>query len=122
MDCVFGSRFIEGGVVTDYPKIKLLLNRLFNFVLRVSVDRKLNDFTNAFKAYRRVVIDDCRPFSSEHFSLTIEIPLKAIKKGFKYSVVPITWMQRKYGYSKLGIMKNAPSYFKILRLFLTDKL
>lgn len=122
VDCVFGSRFIKGGSAKSYPPAKLVCNRIFNSLLRLFVDRKLNDFTNAFKAYRRVVIEDCKPFTSENFSLTVEIPLKALKRGYTYSIVPISWTQRKHGFSKLSILKNTPSYFRIFRLYLTNKL
>ena len=79
-DCVFGSRFVKGGGAIDYPLVKLALNRLANFFIRILFGIQLNDTTNAFKAYRRSVIDGCRPFLSAHFNLTIEIPLKAIVK------------------------------------------
>ena len=80
-DCAFGSRFVKGGKVIDYPRVKLLVNRLANFFVRVGFNIPLNDTTNAFKAYRRTVIDGCRPFLAPHFNLTVEIPLKAIVRG-----------------------------------------
>ena len=81
-DCAFGSRFIKGGGVIDYPRVKLFVNRLANLFIRMLFHIPLNDTTNAFKAYRRTVIDGCRPFLSPHFNLTVEIPLKAIVRGF----------------------------------------
>jgi hypothetical protein len=83
-DCVFGSRFIKGGEVVDYPRVKLFVNRLANFLVRIGFAIPLNDTTNAFKAYRRTVIDGCRPFLSPHFNLTVELPLKAIVRGYSY--------------------------------------
>lgn len=122
VDCVFGSRFIKGSQVHNYPVVKLLFNRAFNSILRLLTAQKFNDFTNAFKAYRRVVIEECQPFISENFSLTVEIPLKALSKGFSYSVIPIRWTQRKYGFSKLNLIKNTPSYLRVVKLFITRKL
>ena len=84
-ECVFGSRFVKGGEVIDYPKIKLLVNRLANFFVRIGFNIPLNDTTNAFKAYRRTVIEGCRPFLAPHFNLTVEIPLKAIVRGFSWT-------------------------------------
>src|SRR5262245_28682373 len=81
-ECVFGSRFVAGGGVIDYPWVKLRLNRLVNFAIRVLFGISLNDTTNAFKAYRRTVIDGCRPLLAPHFNLTVEMPLKAITRGF----------------------------------------
>lgn len=112
-DCVFGSRFIKGGRVIDYPRLKLLVNRLANFLVKVGFNLPLNDTTNAFKAYRRTVIDGCRPLIAPHFNLTVEIPLKAIVRGFSYTIVPIVWRNRKYGVAKLKIKEMGSRYFFI---------
>jgi dolichol-phosphate mannosyltransferase len=112
-DCAFGSRFIKGGEVSDYPRVKLMVNRLANFLVRVGFAIPLNDTTNAFKAYRRTVIDGCRPFLAPHFNLTVEIPLKAIVRGFTFKVIPISWRNRKYGVPKLKIKEMGSRYFFI---------
>ena len=112
-DAVFGSRFIRGGGVIDYPAHKLFINRLANLFLRVLFNVPLNDFTNAFKAYRAKVIEGCRPFLSPHFNLTIEIPLKAIVRGYSWTVVPITWRNRRSGISKLKIREMGSRYLFI---------
>jgi dolichol-phosphate mannosyltransferase len=112
-DCVFGSRFVKGGGTIDYPYLKLKVNRLANFFLRVLFRIHLNDTTNAFKAYRRTVIDGCRPFLSPHFNLTIEIPLKAIVRGYSWKVVPITWRNRRSGVAKLKIKEMGSRYLFI---------
>ena len=112
-DCVFGSRFIKGGGVIDYPWFKLRINRLANFFIRLLFHIKLNDTTNAFKAYRRSVIEGCRPFLSPHFNLTVELPLKAIVRGFNWSVIPITWRNRRTGQAKLKIKEMGSRYLFI---------
>jgi len=112
-DCVFGSRFIKGGRTFDYPRMKLLMNRLFNFFIRVIFKLSLNDTTNAFKAYRRHVIDGCRPLIAPHFNLTVELPLKAIVRGYTWTVVPITWRNRRTGEAKLKIKEMGSRYFFI---------
>lgn len=112
-DCVFGSRFIKGGEVIDYPRVKLFVNRLANFLVRIGFNIALNDTTNAFKAYRRTVIEGCRPFLAPHFNLTVELPLKAIVRGYTWTVTPITWRNRKYGVPKLKISEMGSRYFFI---------
>ena len=112
-DAVFGSRFVRGGGVIDYPQHKLFLNRLANLFLRIIFNVPLNDFTNAFKAYRRKVIEGCRPFLSPHFNLTIEIPLKTIVRGYTWTVMPITWRNRRSGVSKLKIREMGSRYLFI---------
>jgi dolichol-phosphate mannosyltransferase len=112
-DCVFGSRFMKGGGVIDYPHIKLAVNRLANFFLRVLFRIKLNDTTNAFKAYRRKVIDGCRPLIAPHFNLTVELPLKAIVRGYSWTVIPVTWRNRRHGVAKLKINEMGSRYLFI---------
>jgi len=112
-DCVFGSRFIKGGGTIDYPLVKLILNRAANFFIKIIFGIKLNDTTNAFKAYRREVIDGCRPLISPHFNLTVELPLKAIVRGFSWTVLPITWRNRRTGVAKLKIKEMGSRYFFI---------
>jgi dolichol-phosphate mannosyltransferase len=112
-DCAFGSRFMPGGTVVDYPKVKLRVNRLANFLVRVGFNIPLNDITNAFKAYRRTVIDGCRPFLAPHFNLTVEIPLKAIVRGYTFETTPISWRNRRFGVAKLKIKEMGSRYFFI---------
>ncbi len=112
-DCVFGSRFMKGGGVIDYPRLKLLMNRLANFFLRVLFNIKLNDTTNAFKAYRKTVIDGCRPLIAPHFNLTVELPLKAIVRGYSWTVMPITWRNRRHGEAKLKLKEMGSRYLFI---------
>jgi dolichol-phosphate mannosyltransferase len=112
-DAVFGSRFVRGGGVVDYPQHKLVLNRLANLFLRIIFHVPLNDFTNAFKAYRRKAIEGCQPFLSPHFNLTIEIPLKTIVRGYSWTVIPITWRNRRSGVSKLKIREMGSRYLFI---------
>jgi dolichol-phosphate mannosyltransferase len=112
-DCVFGSRFVKGGGVIDYPWFKLQINRLANTFLRLLFNISLNDTTNAFKAYRRTVIDGCQPLISPHFNLTVEIPLKAIVRGYSWTVIPITWRNRRTGKAKLNIKEMGSRYLFI---------
>jgi dolichol-phosphate mannosyltransferase len=112
-ECVFGSRFLRKGDVTDYPGVKLFVNRMANLFIRVMFNIPLNDTTNAFKAYRRTVIDGCRPLMAPHFNLTVELPLKAIVRGYTWAVIPISWRNRKHGVAKLKIKEMGSRYFFI---------
>lgn len=112
-DCVFGSRFMRGGGVIDYPWLKLQLNRLANRFIQVLFAIRLNDTINAFKAYRRRVIEGCYPILAPHFNLTVELPLKAIVRGFSWTVVPITWRNRRTGTAKLKIKEMGSRYLFI---------
>lgn len=113
-DCVFGSRFVKGGKVLDYPTLKYVLNRTANKFIQLIFRIRLNDTTNAFKAYRKEVIEGCNPFLSPHFNLTVELPLKAIIRGFSWTVVPISWKNRKSGTAKFKIKEMGSRYIFII--------
>ena len=121
VDCVFGSRFIEGGKVIDYPLPKLILNRIANHWIRLLFRLGYNDVTNAFKLYRRHVIEGVQPILSHHFNLTVELPLKAIIRGYSYSIVPNHWANRKAGESKLKIQEMGSRYLFIVLYCLMEK-
>jgi dolichol-phosphate mannosyltransferase len=112
-DCVFGSRFLKGGGVIDYPKPKLLVNRIANGFLRFLFRTKLNDTTNAFKAYRKTAIEGCRPLIAPHFNITVELPLKAIVRGYSWTTIPITWRNRRTGMAKLKMTEMGSRYLFI---------
>jgi len=112
-DCVFGSRFMKGGGVIDYPPMKMFINRCANLFISLLFQHGLNDTTNAFKAYRKAAIDGMRPIISAHFNVTVELPLKAIVRGFGYTVIPITWRNRLTGVAKLKIKEMGSRYLFI---------
>jgi len=120
-DCVFGSRWIKGGLVVDYPPLKKWMNRLANRIVQVTFRLKYNDCTNAFKLYKRETIEGLKPFMSPHFNLTLELPLKAIVRGYSYTVLPNSWMNRKHGESKLKIKEMGSRYFFIMMYCLIEK-
>lgn len=122
-ECAFGSRFLPGSEVIDYPKFKLYMNRIVNWGIRVLFRHGYNDTTNAFKAYRREVIDNVSPLLSQHFNLTVELPLKAVVRGYRYGIVPISWTNRKQGVSKLRLNEMGSRYlFIVLHVFLEHHL
>lgn len=112
-DCAFGSRFMKGSTLSDYPRFKLAINRLANLFLQILFRLRLNDVTNAFKAYRKTTIDGCRPLISPHFNLTVELPLKAIVRGYSWKVIPISWRNRRHGVSKLKLQEMGSRYLFI---------
>jgi dolichol-phosphate mannosyltransferase len=120
-DCVFGSRFIRGGKTYDYPMLKLMINRLANTIVQVALGLRYNDATNAFKLYRKETVQGLKPFLAHHFNLTLELPLKAIVRGYSYAVVPNSWTNRKTGISKLKIREMGSRYFFILLYCLIEK-
>ena len=120
-DCAFGSRFTRHARVVEYPLPKLILNRVANAAVALLFGIRYNDVTNAFKCYRRDVIDGLRPILSHHFNITVELPLKAIVRGYSWTVVPTNWYNRKHGVSKLKIKEMGSRYLFIVLYALIEK-
>jgi dolichol-phosphate mannosyltransferase len=121
-DCVFGTRFRRGGRVVDYPWIKRILNRAANTFIQGLFFLRYNDTTNAFKLYRRSVIAGIQPLLACHFNLTVEMPLKAIVRGYRYAVVPNSWVNRTHGVSKFRIREMGSRYLFIIFYCYIEKL
>ena len=121
-DMVFGSRWMKGAKVVDYPKKKLWLNRLVNNCIRFMFFFKYNDVTNGFKLFSKATIDGLKPFISGQFSFALELPLKAIVRGYSYEVVPNNWYNREVGESNLKIGKMMKRYLFVLLNCLNERL
>jgi dolichol-phosphate mannosyltransferase len=120
-DCVFGDRWCKEGTVINYPRNKKILNRIANHLVAFLAGIKYTDCTNAFKLYKKETIQGLKPFLSPHFNLTLELPLKAIVRGYSYIVLPNSWKNRKTGISKLKIKEMGSRYFFILLYCLIEK-
>lgn len=114
-DCVFGSRFIKGGQVKNYPFVKYFLNRIFNNWVKIKTGINYNDFTNIFKLYHRRSVEVIFPLDSTRFSIGLEMSLKAFKRGLSIAIIPISWKQRKAGVSKLKLSENFKLYMSTLQ-------
>ena len=110
IDAVFGSRFIKGSKINYYPKKKLILNRIFNLATKLLFVSDYNDFTNAFKIYRRDALLKTFPLVSESFNIFLELPLKIISRKMKYKIIPISWTTRIKGDSKFDIKELQSKY------------
>jgi len=122
LDAVLGSRFISGSKIIDYPKKKLMLNRLFNKLTQIIFLSDYNDFTNAFKIYRRETLLKLYPIVSENFNVFLEIPLKLIYRGYSYKIIPISWKNRKFGTAKFKIKELGSKYFFTLIYCFLEKI
>jgi dolichol-phosphate mannosyltransferase len=121
VDCVFGTRFSRGGRTHGYPRPKLIVNRVANALIRIAFGLRYDDVTNAFKLYGREAVEGMKPFLSHHFNLTVEMPLKAIVRGYSYAVVPNSWLNRKEGTSKFAIKEMGSRYAFIVLYCLHER-
>jgi dolichol-phosphate mannosyltransferase len=113
-DCVFGSRFIRGSVVNNYPRLKLIVNRVVNRVIQFLFRCPFNDLSNAFKAYRVHVLRQLGALQACHFNLTIELSLSALNRGYRIAQIPIQWQGRTWGSSKLKLREMGRRYLATL--------
>lgn len=122
IDAVFGSRFIKGSKVINYPKKKLILNRIFNIITKLLFLSEYADFTNAFKIYKKSALLKTFPLVSESFNIFLELPLKIISRKMKYKIIPISWTNRKEGASKFDIKELRAKYLFTLIYCLLEKI
>jgi len=119
VDAIFGSRFIKGSNVSDYPIKKLFLNRIFNYITKFIFLSDYNDFTNAFKIYKKDSLIKTMPLISEDFNIFLEIPLKIISRKMNYKIVPISWKNRKEEKAKFNLKELKSKYlFTLIYCFL----
>ena len=119
LDAVLGSRFLKNSKITNYPILKMVLNRIFNYIVKIIFLSNYNDFTNAFKIYKKKTLKELMPIVSDHFNVFLELPLKIIIRKYKYKIIPISWKGRKIGVSKFKISELGSMYiFTLLYCFI----
>ena len=122
LDAVLGSRFLKNSRVTNYPILKMVLNRIFNYIVKIIFLSNYNDFTNAFKIYKKKTLKELMPIVSDHFNVFLELPLKIIIRKYKYKIIPISWKGRKIGVSKFKISELGSMYIFTLLYCLIEKI
>jgi len=122
LEAVFGSRFIKLSKVTNYPKFKLFINRLANNIIKLIFLSKYNDFTNAFKIYKKSTLQKLQPLVSENFNIFLELPLKIDSRKLKYKIIPISWQGRSLGKSKFEIKEIGSKYIFTMLYCLLEKI
>ena len=122
LDAVFGSRFLKNSKIIGYPKFKLILNRIFNYFVSLIYVNKYNDFTNAFKIYKKSTLLKLYPLVSENFNIFLELPLKIECRNFKYEIIPINWDGRKIGKSKFNLKELGSKYIFTMLYCLLEKI
>lgn len=122
-EAILGSRFLKESKVIDYPIQKLILNRIFNFFVSLIFWNKYNDYTNAFKIYKKTALLEIMPLISESFNIFLEIPLKIISRNYSYKIIPINWTGRKKGETKFKIKELRAKYlFTLIYCFIEKSL
>lgn len=112
-DIVLGTRWIDGGSVVGYPPLKMLFSKGFSFACRTVLRVKARDCSNAFRLYRRRVVEKL-DISSSGFEISAEILVKAYRAGYSVAEVPVSWHGRSRGSSKLRYVKVGPKFIGFL--------
>ena len=99
-----------------------MLNRIANNVIKILFLSNYNDFTNAFKIYKKKFFLKLFPIVSENFNIFLELPLKIITRKLNYKIIPINWYGRKIGESKFKIKEIGSKYVYILLYCLIVKI
>ena len=111
--CIFGSRFSHGVQVLNYPRLKLVANRLGNAIASISVGSSNRDLTNGFKLFPRDVLLNLAP-KRDDFSITLELSLGAILSGVQIITLPNKWAERESGESSFRIWSLFWPYFSLI--------
>lgn len=111
-DLVCGSRYMKGGSHSGGPLLKGLISKYGCLSLRLFSGIPTHDATNAFKCFRRSILNKIIIESKEGFELPLELCVKAYKNGFKISEVPTNWKDRVRGNSKFKLWSNLKYYLK----------
>ncbi len=103
-DLVIGSRYIEGVNVVNWPMRRLLLSYFANLYTRVITGMPVRDATGGFKCFRRKVLEsiDLDAIHSNGYAFQIEMNFKTWHKGFKVHEIPIVFVDRRIGSSKMS--------------------
>ncbi|MDD5594663.1 MAG: glycosyltransferase [Candidatus Omnitrophica bacterium] len=111
-DVVSGSRYIKGGARIGGSRLKGFLSSSAGWSLCYLLGIPTHDIANAFKMYRKKVIDSIK-IESKGFEISMELPLKAYYLGFKIAEVPTVWQERKRGKSNFKMFQLTPVYAKL---------
>ncbi|CAN5705031.1 polyprenol monophosphomannose synthase [soil metagenome] len=103
-DLVIGSRYVSGGTVRNWPKRRLVLSKTANTYSRVLLGVGIHDITAGYRAYRREVLEkiDLDAVDSKGYCFQIDLTWRAINSGFRVVEVPITFIERELGVSKMS--------------------
>jgi dolichol-phosphate mannosyltransferase len=113
-DLVLGSRYVDGGEIADWPRLRRLLSRFGSLYARTILGVKVHDLTSGFKCVRRRVLETVEPSTlrSQGYVFNIELTYRALLAGFTVTEVPIRFRDRKAGESKMSL----PIAFEALML------
>jgi dolichol-phosphate mannosyltransferase len=114
-DLVLGSRYVEGGGVRNWGLLRRIISAGSSWYARVLLGAPVHDLTGGFKCYRRAVLEaiDLDAIHSKGYAFQIETTYRALRAGFRVVEVPITFVDREAGGSKMSKAIVAEAIWKV---------
>lgn len=103
-ELAIGSRYVDGGKIVNWPMRRLVLSRAANLYSRVMLGAPINDITAGFRAYRREALEgiSLETVASRGYCFQIDLAWRAFTRGYCVTEVPITFVERQLGVSKMS--------------------
>jgi dolichol-phosphate mannosyltransferase len=103
-DLVLGSRWVPGGKTINWPKSRQLISRGGSLYSRLALGLRLRDVTGGYRAFRRTTLEklDLADVTSQGYCFQIDLAVRAIRLGLRVDEVPITFVEREHGSSKMS--------------------
>jgi len=122
-DLCIGSRYIENGGVINWQIWRQLLSRTANFYVRLVTGMPIKDATSGFKCFKRKSLESIElgNIHSQGYSFQIEMHYKVWKKGFRIKEIPIIFVDRQHGMSKMSKAIIFEAFFAVWKLKLNKK-
>jgi dolichol-phosphate mannosyltransferase len=114
-DMALGSRWVPGGAVVNWPRRRELLSRGANLYTRAALGIGVHDATGGYRVYRREVLEgiDYAAVTSQGYCFQVDIAWRAIRAGFRVTEVPITFVERERGDSKMSGAIVGEAFWKV---------
>jgi dolichol-phosphate mannosyltransferase len=122
-DLVIGSRYVQGGAVTDWGPLRKAISRGGSAYSRLVLGVPIADLTGGFKCFRREVLEaiDLDDVDSRGYAFQVEMTYRALRAGFRVAEVPITFRERRVGASKMSRGIIAEAIWRVPALRLRDR-
>jgi len=117
-DFVAGSRYVPGGSTPDWPWHRRFLSRGSNVLSRLVLGRQLHDWTSSYRCFRREALAalPLDRFQSDGYAFVEELAFAVVRRGFRVAEVPITFLDRSRGQSKINRHEVGKAVWNLLRL------
>jgi dolichol-phosphate mannosyltransferase len=120
-DLVIGSRWVDGGAVVNWPKSRELISRSGSLYSRLALGISLRDVTAGYRAFRASALQklDLHEVASQGYCFQVDLAQRAIRRGLRVDEVPITFVEREHGVSKMSKSIVVEALWRVTRWGIT---